>query len=70
MSQHTSSNLAALDAVGHAELVRKGEATARELVDAAIARIEKENTELNAVIHTSFEKARAQASAPSLPAFS
>jgi amidase len=36
-------------------------------VDAAIARIEKENAELNAVIHLSFEKARAQASAPSLP---
>jgi amidase len=56
-----------LDAVGHAELVRKGEASPRELVDAAIARIEKENAELNAVIHPSFEKARAQASASRLP---
>jgi amidase len=36
-------------------------------VDAAIARIEKRNVELNAVIHPSFEKARAQASASSLP---
>jgi amidase len=67
MSQQSPSNLAGVDAVGHAELVRKGEATPRELVDAAIARIEKQNTELNAVIHATFEKARAQASAPSLP---
>ena len=67
MPPQTPSPLATLDAVGHAELVRKGEATPRELVDAAIARIEKENPELNAVIHPSFEKARAQASAPGLP---
>jgi amidase len=67
MPQQSPSPLATLDAVGHAELVRTGEATPRELVDAAIARIEKENPELNAVIHPSFERARAQASAPGLP---
>ncbi|HKE10226.1 MAG TPA: amidase [Myxococcota bacterium] len=67
MPPQTPSPLPTLDAVGHAELVRKGEATPRELVDAAIARIEKVNPELNAVIHPSFEKARAQASAPGLP---
>ena len=67
MSLQSPSNLAALDAVGHAELIRKGEATPRELVDAAIARIEKQNPELNAVIHETFEKARRQASSPELP---
>ncbi len=67
MSQQGPSDLAAVDAVGHAELVRKGEATPRELVDAAIARIEKQNPELNAVIHATFEKARVEASAKSLP---
>jgi len=67
VSLQSPSHLAVLDAVGQAELVRKGEATPRELVDAAIARIEKANSELNAVIHTSFEKARAQASSPDLP---
>ena len=67
MPQQSPSPLATLDAVGHAELVRTGEATPRELVDAAIARIEKENPELNAVIHPSFERARTQASAPGLP---
>jgi len=33
-------DLATLDLIGHAALVRSGEATALELVDAAIARIE------------------------------
>jgi amidase len=50
-----------LDAVGQAELVRSGEASAAELVDDAIARIEKFNPQLNAVIHERFEKARAEA---------
>ncbi len=36
-----SEDLATLDAVGSAELVRKGEISPVELVDAAIARIEK-----------------------------
>jgi len=67
MSQLSLGELASLDAVGQAELVRKREVTPRELVDTAIARIEKLNSELNAVIHPSFEKALAQASAPGLP---
>jgi amidase len=67
MPQLSSGHLATLDAVGQAELVRKGEVTPRELVAAAIARIEKLNSELNAVIHPTFEKALAQASAPDLP---
>jgi len=49
------------DAVGAAELVRKGEVSATELVDAAIARIEAKNPALNAVIFDRFERARAEA---------
>jgi amidase len=53
--------LAALDATAQAELVRRGEVTAIELVDAAIARVEALNPTVNAVIHPRFEKARAEA---------
>jgi amidase len=42
-------------------LVRSGEASPMELVDAAIAAIEKVNPELNAGIHERFEQARAEA---------
>ena len=55
--------LAALDATAQAELVRTGEASPAELVDAAIARIEATDPELNAVIHTSFDDARERAAA-------
>lgn len=58
------SDLNRLDATAQAELVRSGETSPRELVDAAIARIEATNPELNAVIHERFEKARSEASAP------
>ncbi|HEY7136929.1 MAG TPA: amidase [Acidimicrobiia bacterium] len=58
--------LAFLDVVAQAELVRSGECSPRELVEAAIARIEKLNPELNAVIHPLFDKARA-AAAGALP---
>jgi amidase len=53
-----------LDATGLAELVRLGEVHPSELVDAAIARIEKLDPEINAVIHPRFERARAEASGP------
>jgi amidase len=56
-----------LDATAQAEFVRQGEVTPAELVDAAIARIEKLNPELNAVITPLFDKARAQAASPNLP---
>jgi amidase len=49
------------DAVGLAALVRSGEVKPLELVDAAIARIETVDTQLNAVIHRRFERARAEA---------
>jgi len=53
--------LAILDGTAQAELVRRGELTALELVDAAIARIEALNPKINAVIIPLFEKAREQA---------
>jgi len=52
-------HLADLDATAQAELVRSGAATPRELVDAAIARIERTNPELGAVIVPMFDEARA-----------
>ena len=53
--------LATMDATAQAELVRAGEASPVELVDAAIERIEALNGDLNAVIHPLFERAREQA---------
>jgi len=50
-----------LDATAQAELVRTGEASALELVDDAIARVEKLDPELNAVIHPRFDRARDEA---------
>lgn len=60
-------NLGRLDATAQAELVRRGEVTPIELVEAAIERVEHLNPRLNAVITPLFEKARAQAGAPDLP---
>ncbi len=53
--------LGRLDATAQAELVRRGDATPLELVDAAIARIERLNPQLNAVIHQHFARARDEA---------
>jgi amidase len=50
-----------LDATAQAELVRKGEVSAAELVEAAIGRIEELNPKLDAVIRTRFDQARAEA---------
>lgn len=47
-----------LDATSQAELVRKGELTPIELVDAAIERIERLNPKLNAVVTPLFDQAR------------
>ncbi len=49
-----------LDATAQADLVRSGEVSARELAEAAIARIEEVDGELNAVIHRRFERALAE----------
>ncbi len=51
------------DALGLAALVRKGEVSPAELVDAAIERIERHNPTLNAVVVRQFEAARARAAA-------
>jgi amidase len=51
-------DLAFRDATAQAELVRSGQVLPRELVDAAIERVEKLNGELNAVVTQLFEKAR------------
>jgi amidase len=56
-----SDSLASLDATAQAELVRTNKASPRELVDAAIARIQAHNPELNAVVTTLFDEARAEA---------
>lgn len=54
-------DLAFTDATEQAALVRSGEASPRELVEAAIARVEAVNPELNAVIHERFDAALAEA---------
>ncbi len=51
-------DIAFLDATAQAELVRRKEVTPAELVDAAIARIERLNPELNAVITPLYEQAK------------
>ena len=55
------SDLSQLDATAQAELVRNGDVSPLELVDAAINNIEKINPELNAVIHPLFDSARTAA---------
>src|SRR4051794_34013940 len=50
-----------IDAVGQAELVRSGEVHPVELVDAAIARIERIDAKVNAVVIRRFEQAREEA---------
>ncbi|MDK3256751.1 amidase [Blastococcus capsensis] len=50
-----------LDATAQADLVRSGEATPADLVDAAIERIERVNPRLDAVIRDRFDAARAEA---------
>lgn len=51
----------ALDAVGQAQAVARNEVSPLELVDATIARIERLNPDLGAVIMTRYEEARAEA---------
>lgn len=58
---NASSNLAALDAIDQARLVSMGELSARELVDAAIDRIEAINPLINAVVTPAYRRARDRA---------
>ena len=55
----------ALDAVGQAQAVARNEVSPLELVDATIARIERLNPDLGAVIMTRYEEARAEAAGTS-----
>jgi amidase len=49
------------DALGLAHLVRRKEVSPLELVDAAIARIERNNPKLNAVVYKAYDEARTTA---------
>ncbi len=53
------------DATALADLVRRGDVTSRELIETAIARIERLNPAVNAVIHRMDSSALEQARAPS-----
>ncbi|MCP4037856.1 MAG: amidase [bacterium] len=61
MVARMSDELAHLDATAQADLVARGDVTAKEMVEAAIARIDALDPQLNAVIHRTFEKARTAA---------
>jgi amidase len=52
------------DGLGLAELVKKREVSAAELVEAAIERIESRDGAVHAIVHRTFERARAEAKAP------
>ena len=56
-------DISLLDATAQAELIARRELSAVELVEAAIARIESLNPQLNAVIHERFDRARDEAEA-------
>jgi amidase len=56
-----------VDAVGQAELVRTGQCTPTDLVEAAISRAEQVNPRVNAIIHRRFDKARAEAADDAAP---
>lgn len=56
-------DLADLDATAQAELVRSGEASPKELVEAAVARARRVDPELHAIIHPRYEAAVAEAEA-------
>ena len=57
----TISEYSSYDAIGLADLVRRREVTAAELVEAAIERIERHNPALNAVVYKAYDLARAMA---------
>lgn len=61
MAKITDKELGAMGACETADAIREGRLTAREAVDAAIARIEARNAPINAVIVKDFDRARARA---------
>ncbi len=62
-----SDDLATLDATAQAELVQRRTLTPRELIDAAIARLERLDPAIRAVVHPALDLARTAAAAPDLP---
>ncbi len=62
-----TSEYAAFDAVGLAELIRAGDITASELTETAIETIRDRNPAINAVIDTYFDRARDILSSKTLP---
>ena len=59
-----ANDLASLDATAQAELVRSGEASAAELVEAAIDAAQRVNPQINAIIHPRYDAATAEAATP------
>lgn len=59
--------LAYVDAVGQADLVRSGTCTPADLVEGAAARIRRLNPLLNALVHESLERAMEEAQRAALP---
>lgn len=59
----TARELATMDLIEQADLIRSGEATAGELVEAAIARIEAVEPEVNALVLKLYDAGRAEAAA-------
>ncbi len=59
-----ANDLASLDATAQAELVRSGDATAAEMVAAAIEAAERVNPQINAIIHPRYDAAKAEAASP------
>ncbi len=51
------------DALGLAELLRRGEVTPTELLDAALVRVEEHNSAINAVVHRMEDSARQEIAA-------
>src|SRR5262245_7499419 len=60
----TADAFSLLDATSQAALVRDGDVKPRELVEAAVARVEAVNPTVNAVIHERFERALDEATEP------
>ena len=56
------------DGIGLGELVARGEVHPSELLETAIALVEKHNPMLNGVIHKFYDIARLEASGPRSPA--
>lgn len=62
-----SNDLSLLDCTAQADLVRKGQVSPSELVDAAIERAERLDDSLGAIVSRQFERARAEAQSAALP---